>query len=694
MSHLLCSRLRRLPRLACLLTNRSADHRIGQPPILSPDGPGRRSALLSVRGFTVRSAVPRFLLLTVIALGALVAPAAVPPAEKLLPPDTLFVISAPDWTQLRAVYKKSPQSQFWDDPAMKPFRDKFQAKWEEEFVKPLERDLGVKLDDYGSLLQGQLTFALTQEGWQGKEKDDGEPAFVLLLDTRDKSGLLRTNLAELRKKWSAAGKPIKTEKIRDIEFSVVPLTSNDVPKTLKQFFPQHQQVEELGKPEEKPTGDDEIFVGQYDSLLILSTKSSAAEKVAIRLTGNAAPTLADQAGFDAGRAAVFRDAPLYGWINAKAFIELMVRDLTGKENPAAPNPLPMPPMDKIVAASGLRGVQTLAFGYRETGDGRLFELFLAAPESGRTGLTKLLTLSPRDSSAPAFVPADVVKFQRWRLDGQKAIATLEKMLADISAEALNMWNFILSSGNDAMRANDPNFDLRKNLFSNLGDDFISYTKPPRGDSAADQADPPSLFLVGSPHPDQLAAALRGLLVILTPEGGNPKTREFLGKKIYSVKWGGLPMGGQVKTRTLNYAASGGYVAFSTDAGILEEFLRSGEGQAKPLRDVPGLADAMARGGGQSTGWFSYENEADAMRRLFATLKRDAANPTNSPPSVLSSTIPFAAPEKTLRDWLDFSLLPDYDKVSKYFGFGVYTGSANVDGLTFKFFSPTPPALKQ
>lgn len=158
--------------------------------------------------------------------------------------------------------------------------------------------------------------------------------------------------------------------------------------------------------------------------------------------------------------------------------------------------------------------------------------------------------------------------------------------------------------------------------------------------------------------------------------------------------GGAADGRPGQDADLNYAASGGYVAFSTDAGILEEFLRSGEGQAKPLRDVPGLADAMARGGGQSTGWFSYENEADAMRRLFATLKRDAANPTNSPPSVLSSTIPFAAPEKTLRDWLDFSLLPDYDKVSKYFGFGVYTGSANVDGLTFKFFSPTPPALKQ
>jgi len=651
MSDLICSRLRRLPRLP-------------------------------------------YLVLAAVGLSVLAASAAVPPAEKLLPPDTLFVLSAPDWTRLREVYKKSPQSQFWDDPAMKPFRDKFQSKWDEEFVKPLERELGVKLDDYGSLLQGQLTFAVTQEGWQGKEKDDGEPAFVLLLDTRDQAGLLRTNLAELRKKWSDAGKPVKTEKIRDIEFSVVPLTTNDVPKTLRQFFPHHQQVEELGQAEAKPAGTDQLFVGQHDSLLILSTASSAAEKIALRLTGNSAPTLADQAGFDAGRAAVFRDAPVYGWLNAQALVETFVRTLSGKENPAAPNPLPIPPASKLVAASGLAGVKSIAFGYRETGDGRMFELFLAAPESGRTGITKLLSLAPKDSSAPAFVPADVVKFQRWRFDGQKAVATLEKMLADISAEALNTWNFILSSGNDAMRANDPNFDIRKNLVGNLGDDFIAYAKPPRGDSAAEQAAPPSLFLVGSPNPDQLAAALRGLLVIVTPDGGNPKSREFLGKKIYSVKLGNLPMGSQVATRTLNYAASGGYVAFSTDAGILEEFLRSSAGQSKPLRDVPGLADALARSGGQSTGWFSYENEADTMRRLFEALRRDAGNTNTPPPGVLGSTIPFAAPEKKFRDWLDFSLLPDYDKVSKYFGFGVYTGSANVEGLTFKFFSPTPPQLKK
>ena len=329
--------------------------------------------------------------------------AAVPPAEKLLPPDTLFVIAAPDWTKLRDVYKKSPQSQFWDDPVMKPFREKFQAKWTEEFVKPLERDLGVKLDEYSELLQGQLTLAVTQEGWVGKDKEDGEPAFLLLLDARDKTDLLKQSLADLRKKWSEAGKPIKTEKIRDIEFSIVPLTTNDVPKTLKQFFPQRQPIEELGKEAPKATAADELVIGQYDSLLIVGSTVKAVEKVVIRLTGTSAPTLADQADFEASRAALFRDAPAYGWFNARAFVEVLVRTLN-QENPEAPSPLPLPSAAKLISASGLNGVKTLAFSYRDTGDGRLLELFLAAPEASRTGLTKLLTLSPKDSSLPVLYP--------------------------------------------------------------------------------------------------------------------------------------------------------------------------------------------------------------------------------------------------------------------------------------------------
>src|SRR5438270_250468 len=81
---------------------------------------------------------------------------------------------------------------------------------------PLERELEVKLDDYASLPQGQVTFAVTQNGWQGKP--DQPLGMLMLLDAKGKSAQLKTNLAELRKKWMDAGKNIRSEKIRSFEF--------------------------------------------------------------------------------------------------------------------------------------------------------------------------------------------------------------------------------------------------------------------------------------------------------------------------------------------------------------------------------------------------------------------------------------------------------------------------------------------
>lgn len=113
-----------------------------------------------------------------------------------------------------------------------------------------------------------------------------------------------------------------------------------------------------------------------------------------------------------------------------------------------------------------------------------------------------------------------------------------------------------------------------------------------------------------------------------------------------------------------------------------------------MRELPGLTDAAAKVGGQSTGWFSYEDEAAKMRVLFEALKQSAGETNASTPSVLASTIPFASPEKKFKDWLDFALLPDFDAVAKYFGFTVCAGSTSVDGIAFKFYSPTPATLKK
>src|SRR5438128_1808516 len=58
--------------------------------------------------------------------------AAIPAPEKILPDDTLLILTAPDFAKLRTIYKASPQSQFLNDPAMKPFKDKFISRLQED----------------------------------------------------------------------------------------------------------------------------------------------------------------------------------------------------------------------------------------------------------------------------------------------------------------------------------------------------------------------------------------------------------------------------------------------------------------------------------------------------------------------------------------------------------------------------------
>lgn len=633
-----------------------------------------------------------FPFIALVILTATVARAAIPPVEQLLPADTLLVVAIPDCAKMRGLWGQLPYCQLWNDPAMKPFRDNFVTRWQSDVVSPLERDLGVKFNDFSSLLQGQFAFAVTQDGWQGK--DAAAPGWLLLLDARDKSDQLKSLLAGLRKQWVDAGKTVQTEKIRDVEFVVVTLSSNDIPRTLRRFFPQRQEIRELGKESEKAAPDgDRLVIGQIQSLLIVGSSVKTVTKAVLRLTGGPLPGLADDATFAADHLAHFRDAPAFAWFNAKPCVDVLAHRSPEKPNPLAPNPFPLPQPEKFIPGLGLSGLKTVTFAFRAGADGLLMELFLGVPESARQGIFKLLATEAKDSNPPVFVPADAVKFWRCRLNGPQAMATLEKMIGDVSPQTLNSLNFLINTGEEAVKPQEPTYNLRKDLFGNLGDDLILYRKAAAGTAPADPDSAPSLLLVGTPNPELLVRALRGAFVIRSADGLSPKMREFLGRKVYSIS---LP--GSSASPALYYAASGGYVAFSTEVALLEEYLRSGESQKKSLSETPDLAEAAQKVGGQSTGWFGYENRAETMRANFDALRQSRPAAPGKPSAgqfdVMTGAIPYARPERTVRDWLDYSLLPDYDKVAKYFYFSVYAGGATAEGITFRFFSPTPPGLKQ
>jgi hypothetical protein len=602
--------------------------------------------------------------------------AAISPAENLLPADTLAFFTVPDCDAFRAAAKTAPQMMFWNDPAMKPFHDKFMGKLNEKFTTPLQNDLGVQAGTFLDLLQGQFTVAVTVNGSNGH--DDVPPGLLLLLDARDKSDNLKTNLAALQKKWLADGRALRTEKFHGLAFTVVQLSSND----FAEILPKKTPVSEIGK-EPKPDKPGEIYFTQFQSLLIAGNSAKVVEPVAAHLTGGSTPAIADDATFAADKLSQFRNSPLYyGWFNGKSFFSMISQGSDDSDDGAMPSMMPKLSSAKMLDALGLDGLKSASFALRETPEGSSLVFHLSAPADARAGLLKILALPNKDASAPAFVPADALKFSRIRLDGKQTWAELQKMVAGLSPNGLASLNSVIDMANSFAQQKDPGFDLRNNLINNLGDDIITYQKGPAGVSLPALASPPTIYLVAVNNPDQAIQAIKVVASMASPQDASAQPRDFLGHKIYAIAMRAqrTANGDSIQPPPLNLSASGGYLAFSTDPGILEEYLRGADGNGKPLRDSAGFADA-AQHVGTGGGLFGFQNQRETMRSSFKLLKDASAADTTMkmfPPAV--------------REWVDFSLLPDYGPVAKYFYLSVFGGNANSDGLTLKVFSPRPPQL--
>jgi hypothetical protein len=544
-----------------------------------------------------------------------------------------------------------------------------------------------------SLPQGQVTFALIPNGQA--EKEAHPIAKVLLIDTLARSNQLTTNLVALRNKWAETGKLLKTETIRGFDFSVVQISTNDIPPTIRRLFPPGPQLQELGSESEakKPLLDQLVF-GQVESLLIASTSLSVVEKIVSQITGGSIPTLAELAAYNSISQAMFQHSPVYGWFNVKAYVQNTVSSSAEKSDSEGPDPFGNITPEKLISATGFGSLNTLAFAYEPFAEGSFFRVFAGAPENNRKCLLKIFGPHAGDVKPPSFVPADATKFQRWRIDTQKAWVALGKFMGDLYPQWIGGLDVLLDAANSSAKEKDPGFDLRTLLIGNLGDDVIRYEKPIGTKTAS-----ATLLLLGSPNPNQLATALKTLLVFVN-QGAVPSEREFLGRKIFSLPMPNvaLPMAGGASrpalARILHCTSSGGYVAISTDVAMLEDYMRSNDSEGKSLSENSGFMEAAQKVIGPGTALFGYENEMETTRPQFELLKKDGTFSTNSLAANLGGLLNVPNPRNAIRQLSDFSLLPSFDRLTKYFHFNVYSMSSTVDGLTFKFFAPTPPRLPE
>jgi hypothetical protein len=620
--------------------------------------------------------------------------ATVPPPEQLLPAGTVAVLTLPDVTRARAACATNATGQFWSDPAMRPFREHLVGAIDRQLIAPLERELGVKLADYDGLLRGQLTLAWVQTD----HSNQVSTGWLLLADAREKSNDLGLQLDALRKKWAAVNPSLRTEKIQDVEFATLVLSNAGPAGVLQRAL----AAPGLAAPDSTntapvtpPTGGDSIepWIGQSGSLLIVGTDTNVIQGILSRQEGGGGSRLHDNPVFRKEHQAGFEDALAYGWVNLQPLTDLVVRwasaqdSQTRDEDPKRP----MPKRSKLLAATGLTGAQTLSFAWHQGQEGSLVEWSLGAPATNRSGLFKLLEFEPRESGPPPFVPVDAITFQRYRLSLPKAWTALEQMFVDVFPPARSVLNFLLQT---AGKDTDANYDLKAELLSNLGDDVVSYELVPRTNAPPDLRSPSSLSLVGSTNADRLATALKAAAGLFM----SASERIVLGRKLYSFSLPATatPDASAARSSSLGFVAvTTNFVAISTDTNLLESWLSTTNTAAQPLNDLPGLTQAAQRVGGWHTGWLDYENTAARARATFDSLKQHPDSALTLVPPAYLLVITGLKLEEPLQRTLaecDFTLLPSFDTVAKYFHFAVSAGSVEAEGFRYRTFSPVPPAL--
>ena len=600
----------------------------------------------------------RILLFLFVSVLTLAGRAAVLP-QNVLPANAFAVATVPDMNAARAAIKGTPMVQLWGDPAMEAFAAKFEKAWNDNVLAPLELFADIKPAEYLELAQGQITLAVTREPGQM------QPGVIVLIDSGKQADALAEKMERLEDLLDDQRADHERLRIKGTDFI---------------------RIVAQGGPGPSP------HIGQSGSLLVVaSSEKLAAQVVGLQKGDKKIKALSGNAVFQGRNKAQFKDALGYGWLNFNVVLEIIQEQIEANADPDAEgaNDLLAITPERVIEALGFQGLRSISISAHQDDDGEMLDIFLDVPEAGRRGLFSMMALESEDVSPPAFVGNNVASFGRIRLDGAGTWKKLEDMLTEINPAAAAGIGLL----EGMLRANDPEFRLKEKFIDTIADDMIIISPAPRGKGLEELFSPRSLYLMKSTKP---AVTLGSIISMAGMAEVEPEEREIEGRKVFSYDFGAEL--GQFGGQGLHLTTMNEYVVITPDEKTLTQFLKGPKKDAKKLADLPGLKAAADKVGGLEAGAFAFENQKAFGRAIFKFLKEN--------PNLIEDTLgglggdQFIDPETglpaggpDLSAWLDFKLLPEFGKVSKYFHFTVSGLETTEQGIRLRTYAPRPPAIK-
>jgi len=601
-----------------------------------------------------------------------------PKTAKLIPPETILLVDINNFNQLWAQFEKTNFYQLYKDPAMAVFIDNFKTKWREK-KQESEREFIRTIADAGVLPQGRVAVALV---FDEQVKDTNEPVLVVA-QWGDKIDKVKEVINEIVRKAVEDGARRQTEDYRGVEITTI---EKKPPEALNYCF--------------------------IDDCLIASTSPNVLKFVIAQIKGAGSTTLADDRDYAAtGKAVAPANAGRIDfYVNIKQVVKIeLAEDADGKAR-------------AMIENLGLNNVTSFGCSVEPAGGpGRSsFAKAILKIDGAKAGICKMLELESGPVRMPRFIADSACSVSVLNLNIKKAFDELANILTRFSPQmAAIMYMPILPPGPQG----EPALQLKADIIDHLGSQIIlaqSIDKPqPDGGTArsADKQPSPvtkSIIAIAIENRTAFEKSLSTIHSKMIAPNNPEARRELLGHTIYSVDLSGFFPGfgpdpktpmqapvdpGAPRTPQSAFTVTDTHLLFASRDAIEQAIRTLGGSQAESIGSAKWFNKAKSNIP-SVVGLAGLQNNAVSGEYFWSTMrqsaKTDKADGDDKQNQLIigitsDSLFPQIMFEQVSADLVDFSLLPEFDAVKKYFGLSAFYGISRPDGFFFEFKYLNPEA---
>jgi hypothetical protein len=612
-----------------------------------------------------------------------------PETAKLLPPETVLLVDIDNFNRFRTQFEKTKLYKLYKDPAMAAFVDDFKSKWREK-IRRMDNEFIRVVTEADALPQGRVAVALVLNPPTAETKDADELPLLFITQWGQAIAKIKEAVDKMAKKTIEDGAYRKTEDYRGVSITTITRQSSA-----------------------------DISYCFIDDGLIESMNPDVLKFVIAHIKGAGSPTLADDTDYTTTIKSM--GLPASGRIHFYVNIKQIIKTIIAEDNTGE--------IKTIIANLGLDNVTSFSCSIgSDAGEGSSFGKAFLKIEGRKKGICKMLDIESATFRAPQFISASVCSVSFVNLNIQNAYNELANILTGFSPQfAAMMYMPLLPPSPQG----EPPLQLKADIIDHLGSQIITAQSAGKPDfNAGAWPSTESLVAVAVNNRSALEKSL-SLLHSKVIAAHNPDARrELLGHTIYLIDLPTILPASRPGERTPMQAP----LEVSSDDQQPPRPCRflTGQAPARPgAPEMPKLAftvtdthlifasesvveqaiRALSSTGAVSVGstnWFNKAKSAvpsvvglaslqdnaasgesfwSALRGLKQSRRKGKAKDSGiemgvgtSPGSVFLQLMFSQAGS----DLFNFSLLPEFDAVRKYFGLSAFYGISRPDGFFFEF----------